>query len=89
MKGPSHIQIRITTNSLKLVDKANLVMNITLASPVTFLVDQKDSSSNKSSVVTLTIDNILEDQKDVCIMIAVQVLFKNCAKYREKLILNT
>ena len=76
MKGPSHIQIKITTNNLRLVDKANLVMNITLASPVTFLVDLKDSSSsNKSSVVTLTIDNINEDQKDVCIMIAVQVLF--------------
>jgi hypothetical protein len=73
MKGSTHIQIKITLENVRLNHNETKVMNVTLTSPVSFLIYLEKSDKKKSSVLTLSFDDISQGHKDVCIMIVVQV----------------
>ena len=72
-EGISNVKIKITANNQKLVNLEKTERNITLDSPLTFLVEASDFTNISSPVLLLTVDNVLKEYKDVCVMIAVQV----------------
>ena len=70
------IKILVIKNDLVLVNNQSLERNISSFSPMTILVDQNFFIGKESlEVVMLTVDNLDEDSRDVCIMISVQVKF--------------
>ena len=74
-EGISNIKIKITAVNQKLVNFEKVERNITLDSPLTFLVEASDFTNISSPVLILTVDNVLNEYKDVCIMIALQVTY--------------
>ena len=69
------IKILVIKNDLVLVNNQSLERNISSFSPMTILVDQNFFKGKESEVIMLTVDNINEESRDVCIMISVQVKF--------------